>query len=61
MRKIALGIAVCMIFSVIFNSLIIYAENNNEEPYNGVSEDIHMLYLAGALDSNTTYSSSVTE
>ena len=48
-------------FSIISNSLIIHAEDNIEEPYNGVSEDIHMSYLAGALDSDATYASSITE
>ena len=50
-----------MMFSIISNSLIIHAEDNIEEPYNGVSEDIHMSYLAGALDSDATYASSITE
>lgn len=61
MRKTAIITSVCLLLSMFVNVLPVYAVEDNDAPYNNMSGAIHTSYLAGAIDSTTTYASHIAE
>ena len=62
MKNLAIITITSLLVSIFCNVLYVNAEEDDDNaPYNNMPDDIHTSYLAGALDNNITYNSSIDE
>ena len=60
MKKVALLVCLCIISTILLNSISVLAVENEEPPSEAMPEEMLFDYLAGSLYDATTYSSEIT-